>query len=551
MENDLHIYCRVSTKEQSDNNTSLETQRHLGVTLSESLGIDHHIWDEGAQSSSKDDLSNRPVLVNLLSKVDEGKVKKLYVFNTDRLSRNQKTWGMIRYKLSSNKVLLFSGSDSNPIDLSNPIDDLLIGVLSEISQYDNRLRTERFRLGKLRRIKEGGWLGGPPPYGYSIEDKRLVINPSESKWIKMVYEMFSEGISIDEIRTELLKNGVKTRRNNRVWSHGSIQQLLRNTHYEGYFKVTDKKSGETVRVECDPILSKSLVSKVHRLKEKRSYKKGDGRIGGGNTKRDYLLKGLLVCGGCGKLYGGRSHKNSHLNHYYCVSIERKWKDTFTDREVKCVKSKRNMKIDITDNLVWKTVIDVVKNSVLFKENIKTEILSKSVNQKVEIESEEKKLKIIDKELKEVKKTIIDLESDKLLKKRSEDEVDQILENIDNHRLDLERRRESVVEVINGTKQSISWVDWVNEFSDRIDTLLDEEDMVVRKKFLMGLLDKIIVTSDDKQTHSLRLFFKIPYINDSLVWNDDKDRSKGYKLESGLKSLVIDFNGKIDPLKKTV
>ena len=202
-------------------------------------------------------------------------------------------------------------------------------------------------------------------------------------------------------------------------------------------------------------------------------------------------------------------------------------------------------------MVWKTVIDVVKNSVLFKENIKTEILSKSVNQKVEIESEEKKLKIIDKELKEVKKTIIDLESDKLLKKRSEDEVDQILENIDNHRLDLERRRESVVEVINGTKQSISWVDWVNEFSDRIDTLLDEEDMVVRKKFLMGLLDKIIVTSDDKQTHSLRLFFKIPYINDSLVWNDDKDRSKGYKLESGLKSLVIDFNGKIDPLKKTV
>ena len=92
MENDLHIYCRVSTKEQSDNNTSLETQRHLGVTLSESLGIDHHIWDEGAQSSSKDDLSNRPILVNLLSKVDEGKVKNLYVFNTDRLSSNQPTW---------------------------------------------------------------------------------------------------------------------------------------------------------------------------------------------------------------------------------------------------------------------------------------------------------------------------------------------------------------------------------------------------------------------------------------------------------------------------
>ena len=63
------------------------------------------------QSSFKDDLDNRGVLLELLSEVDKGKIKNLYVWNTDRLSRNQKVWGLIRYKLTQNNVKLFVGSD--------------------------------------------------------------------------------------------------------------------------------------------------------------------------------------------------------------------------------------------------------------------------------------------------------------------------------------------------------------------------------------------------------------------------------------------------------
>lgn len=158
----LHIYTRVSTTAQEEGGTSLETQKELGIKRAKSLGFKHHVWNEGGQSSSHDDLENRPVLVELLSLIDEGEVKHLYVFNTDRLSRNQKTWGMIRYKLNQNKILLYTGSDPNPIDLQNPMDDLLVGLLSEISQYDNKLRKERFRLGKLKRVKQGGWMGGTP-----------------------------------------------------------------------------------------------------------------------------------------------------------------------------------------------------------------------------------------------------------------------------------------------------------------------------------------------------------------------------------------------------
>ena len=147
MKETLHIYTRVSTTVQEDEGTSLDTQKELGLTRSEKLGFDFKLWNEGGQSSAKDDLANRPVLMELLSEVDEGNVKHIYVWNTDRLSRNLQTWGMIRFKLIKNEVTLHTPTGEQI--LSDPQTNMLLGILSEISQYDNSLRTERFRLGKI------------------------------------------------------------------------------------------------------------------------------------------------------------------------------------------------------------------------------------------------------------------------------------------------------------------------------------------------------------------------------------------------------------------
>ena len=43
------------------------------------------------------------------------------------------------------------------------MDSLLVGLLSEISSYDNKIRMERFRLGRINRVKNGFWYGGTYP----------------------------------------------------------------------------------------------------------------------------------------------------------------------------------------------------------------------------------------------------------------------------------------------------------------------------------------------------------------------------------------------------
>ena len=81
----LHIYVRVSTVAQ-ESATSMETQQELGVAQAKALGCEYQVWNEGGQSSSGDDLSNRPILIGLLEEIERGNVSRLFVFNTDRLS---------------------------------------------------------------------------------------------------------------------------------------------------------------------------------------------------------------------------------------------------------------------------------------------------------------------------------------------------------------------------------------------------------------------------------------------------------------------------------
>ncbi len=543
--NDLNIYIRVSTKEQKENNTSLTTQRNIGIDLSKKLKINYKVWDEGSQSSFKDDLDNRGVLLELLSEVDKGKIKNLYVWNTDRLSRNQKVWGLIRYKLTQNNVKLYVGSDSNPIDLTDPMDSLLVGLLSEISSYDNKIRMERFRLGRINRVKNGFWYGGPPPYGYEIKEKRLVPNKYESEWVNFIFKNFNDGKSVNWIRKELFKNGVKSRRGNVNWNNGSIERLFKNTHYLGYYQMKDKKSGEVIKVDCSPIVPIKLINSVKQKREERSYRNGIGRIGVSNSRYDYLLKGLLECGYCGSKFGGTTSntKGNHMSHYYCVRKMNNFKLNKTDSRYKeCKKGRRSLVVNDCDNLVWNNVIDVIENSVLFKEEEKNKILESNnfKDNKDEIKKLEIRLKNTKKELDFVKGTESKIESEILLKKRDQKEGNLLLDNIITEKNKIIESIEGLENLIKGSNEKNEWIDWVNEFDTKIDKIRNETDLDIKKKFLNGLVDRIIVNYVDQNTHNLRVFFRIPFINDSLVWKDKGNKKLGYDIVKGKKSLYLKY-----------
>ena len=146
MKETLHSYLRVSSKIQEEG-TSLDTQKELGMKKSKELGMKHKVWNEGAKSSHHEDLLNRPKMQELLSAIENGEVKHLFVYNNDRLSRNETTQFIIKSKIKENGVLLYTKDGT--YDLNNPTDKLMKSLLDGVAEYDNAIRAARSRLGKL------------------------------------------------------------------------------------------------------------------------------------------------------------------------------------------------------------------------------------------------------------------------------------------------------------------------------------------------------------------------------------------------------------------
>jgi len=544
----LHIYTRVSTRIQEDDGTSLDTQRDLGVKKAENLEMKSKLWNEGAASSHHEDLLNRPKLMELMNEVENGLVKHLFVFNNDRLSRNEITQQTIKIALQRNGVVLYT--KDGQFDLTNPTDKLFKTVLDGIASYDNALRTERSRLGKIEKVKQGYWFGGAPPFGYQIVDKKLELHPEESKWVKKMFRWYYDGKSIIWIKSQLDKNGVLARRGN-LFATGSITRLFRNTHHIGHYTWTDRKSGETLTVPCPPIVDKTVWDEIQKRRNAKLSRKQQSN----RTRNFYLLRDLMVCDECGSNMSGRIYEPAKNNFYYCPSKQRNWKNGVLPEGKKWKRGKvgqhgctmvRSLNIPITDQFVWDTVIDTVSNSSILKQGFKEEVLQNKFKGDKENERLIGNLKQKDaalkRRLKQVQSDLADVETDIRLKRLDSDydgEVfalirSKLVAELKRVKDGIEQTRITVKELGNQKK----WLDWVEKYGDnlRLKNDLSKED---KKDYLEGLIERIGVRLDkETNDHHLDITFRMGLVDDEIQYVDTNDRSVGYTVVEGDKGAEI-------------
>ena len=503
----LHVYARVSSSAQEEDGTSLDTQKQMGIDRAKALGMKAKVWNEGGQSSKGDDLLNRPELATILTQIESGEIKHLWVFNTDRLSRNETTWSIIRLKLLQNDVKLHTASGT--FQLSNPMDKLLLGVLSEISAYDNTLRTERVRLGKLSRLREGRWIGGVAPFGYQLMNKKLVPHPEEAKTVRSIFEEYCSGASVKMIRTSLIESGVRPRRGNKIWSLGSVQALLTNPHYRGAYKVTDKKYKETIQIACEPILSPEQIQRFDAVHNSRRTL----RDGESNMKNFYLLRGLLCCGHCGSAMGGRIYPEQNRSAYYCTRHERLRDDPYSREKnlTKCAKGPY-LRIQETNEEIWTKVVEVMEQSQLYREEIKRISLNaKKADSAETIDSKSLRAQIrrSEREIQDVKRSMIAVESDRIIQKRGADVVDGVLRNLDEHLQSIEARKLDLLSRLKNAAKLKRWTNWVTDFGARIAELKTMQDEA-KKEFLEGVVSTISAKTVGQNRYECTVHFRLPY-----------------------------------------
>lgn len=540
----LHIYTRVSTVSQADKGSSLQTQLELGKKKAKQLGFGYKHWDEGGRSSHHEVISDRPVLAELLMKIRDGVIKHLFVYDQSRISRIDIVATTVRYECQKQNVTLYT--KDGHFDLSNPQEKFLKQVLDGIAEFENAIRAERTRLGKINRVKGGFWHGGPPPYGYKLVDKKLVIEKKEAIWIKRIYQESAKGFSTLDVKKLLDAKGVLPRRRAGSWSIGSLQALIKNTHYKGVYEYLDKKSGRRYEVQCPAIVDETTWQSVQQLKTRVT-----SRVSQQNrTKQFYLLRDLMVCGHCGTPMAGRKKASNYEQHYYCPSKEREWvknggSETPWKRGEGCGMS-RALNIPATDKLVWDAVLNIHKESSILKEEVKWKILKEQgaplAQTAVDTKEVERSITKVKKQLVAAKeaqaKMVLNFHSGEIRadvyevalrsSKQSMDDLEVKLAN-----LELQKR---------GHEKDAKWVGWLKFFGKQIEAKnsFNEEE---RKAYLEGLVTQIKVKYlEAKNSHELALQFNLPIVEDGVNWKDPIDKRKGYTLRKGKKQTKVALSG---------
>jgi uncharacterized protein (UPF0305 family) len=482
-----------------------------------------------------------------------GDVKHLWIYDQSRLSRNDYVASSFRFICDKHQVTVYT--KDGQYDLSNPTDKLLKQMLDALAQFDNASRAEKTRLGKINRVKAGYWHGGPAPFGYKIVDKRLVIEPSESKWVKKIFTETLAGKSTLDVKRLLDSKGVIPRRAKGLWTIGSLQALMKNTHYIGKYEYTDKKSETSVKVSCPAIVDEVTWKAVQQLKKREIARTPQKN----RTKKFYLLRDLMFCGHCGRPFGARSKESKNENLYYCPNKERTW---VTDGGTKTPWARgtgcgmaRSLNIPETDSLVWELVGKVHSKSSLLKEEVKRRILKEqgvgAVRSEAEIKALEVKIKKLQKELSQAQEAQGGLEANfrlgEISKKVYEFGVQRVKEKINLVETELTNTQLELL----GNDTNKKWVDWVAKFGEeliKIDKLSEED----KKTYLSGLIEKITVMYlPEVNEHQLTLHFHLPIVNDGIRWKNPKLKSKGYALVKGGKEAGVRIKKKDPRWKKAV
>ena len=509
----LHLYLRVSTAIQENKGTSLKSQKDAGIALAKRLDMDYQIHNEGGKSSAKDDLNNRPVMLELLRLMDAGIVKNIYVWNTDRLSRNQITWYSIRQKMVKNNVVLFTSQGK--YDITDGLENLLLGILSEVSTYDNLIRTERSRLGKIEKVQKNYWRGGDCPFGYKLENNdgvgnKLVICDYESNWIRYIYSEYIDGVSCKDIKKSLEDNKVITRRGNEKWSLGSIQLILRNNTYLGIDQYRDKKTGLLINNSIPQIIPNNIFEEAQQKRTKTLERKGQNN----RLKQFFLLRDLLVCGGCGTQMGCKKFKDRNVNQYYCPIPERRFNRSYKDNR-KCESSKV-LDTNATDTEVWKLIEGTLTNSESIKNALKTngrldqidqaEILNKTISIEVEIQKAKSSLKSLE-------SSLIELETDRIINQHSDNVYLGIRKNLItkiNQTKVLIEKYHNEISILN---QKNNWLDSIDHIGGYI-TGVKEIDELQKRGVLKQLVKDIVVSYNHvEKYHNLKVNLTVPLIMD--------------------------------------
>jgi site-specific DNA recombinase len=259
------------------------SQKHEGWTVLPTL------YDDGGFSGGTMD---RPALQRLLGDIVAGKVDVVVVYKIDRLTRSLFDFAKIVEAFEAKGVSFVSITQQ--FNTSTSMGRLTLNVLLSFAQFERELAGERIRDKIAASKKKGMWMGGLPPLGYDIKDRKLVVNEEEARAVLHIFRRYAELRSVRVLKTELEEAGIRSKRRvladgthygGQRLSRGALYLMLQNRIYRG--EITHK--GNAYSGEHPAIVDQELWDQVQAVLAENRV---DREIGS-YAKQPSLLAGLV------------------------------------------------------------------------------------------------------------------------------------------------------------------------------------------------------------------------------------------------------------------
>lgn len=314
------IYCRKSSDEGLDQDfNTLDAQReaceaYIASQRAEGWALIKTQYDDGGYSGGNMD---RPGLQALLTDIKDGKVDTIIVYKIDRLTRSLMDFAKLVDIFDEHNVTFVSVTQS--FNTTTSMGRLTLNVLLSFAQFEREVSAERIRDKIAASKKKGMWMGGNPPIGYEVRDRKLLIKPGDAKTAQMIFERYLALGSVAALKKELDERGIISpvrisKRGHKVggqaFSRGALYSTLGNPIYVGKVRHKDQiYDGQHVALIDEELWDRVQKKLSDQAVTHKSHKKA----------RDVnLLKGLLFDPD-GKPYSPSHTKKGGKRYRYYIS----------------------------------------------------------------------------------------------------------------------------------------------------------------------------------------------------------------------------------------
>ncbi len=289
------VYTRKSSEEGLDQEyNSIDAQRDAGHAYVASQRAEGWIpvaddYDDAAFSGGN---MERPGLKRLMTDIEAGKIDVIVIYKIDRLTRSLADFSKMVEVFERQGVSFVSVTQQ--FNTTTSMGRLMLNVLLSFAQFEREVTGERIRDKIAASKRKGMWMGGVPPLGYDVENRRLVPNPQEAKLIRHIFTRFVELGSSTNLVKELKLDGATSKawttqdgkvRVGKPIDKGLIYKLLGNRTYLGELRHKE----QWYQAEHLPILDRNVWDNVHAILATN----GRSRANATRATTPFLLKGIV------------------------------------------------------------------------------------------------------------------------------------------------------------------------------------------------------------------------------------------------------------------